>query len=228
MTRPGNDQAVTAAGRGNLRASHADREQVIGTLKAAFVRGMLAKDEFDLRVSQAFASRTYAELDVITVDLPAMPTAAQPPNPARAQGQRRLLRPGPVIMAATAVYAGIWVPAFLLPSGPGNPQGDPPQAIIALFISSNVICPLVVAIALVFMIAGWRQKRASRRPPQRPAPGAGRQESRWLSPADPGGELPRGGHGHQHTAETERSRPSRPPRRARGHNRNGALAACLP
>ena len=227
MTGPGNDLAATAAGRGHLRASHADREQVIGTLKAAFVQGMLAKDEFDLRISQAFGSQTYAELAAITVDLPAMPTAAQPPDPARAQGRRRLLRPGPVIMAATAVYAGIWVPAFLLPSGPGNPQGDPPGAIIALFISSNVLCPLVVAIALVFMVAGWRQKRSGRRPPQRPAPGAGRQGSRWASSADPGGELPRGGRGHQHTAETERSRPSRPPRRACGHNRDGALAACL-
>jgi hypothetical protein len=37
------------AGRGHLRASHADREHVIGTLKAAFVQGMLTKDEFDLR-----------------------------------------------------------------------------------------------------------------------------------------------------------------------------------
>ncbi len=29
-----------------------DREQVIGVPKAAFVQGMLAKDEFDLRVGQ--------------------------------------------------------------------------------------------------------------------------------------------------------------------------------
>jgi len=34
------------AGRGHLRASHADREQAVGILKAAFVQGMLAKDEF--------------------------------------------------------------------------------------------------------------------------------------------------------------------------------------
>jgi hypothetical protein len=49
---PGNNETAAAAAgrRGGLRASHADREQVIGTLKAAFVQGMLAKDEFDLRV----------------------------------------------------------------------------------------------------------------------------------------------------------------------------------
>ena len=54
---------------------------MIDILKAAFVRGMLAKDEFDLRVSQAFASRTYAELAAVTAGLPAEPTAVQPPGP---------------------------------------------------------------------------------------------------------------------------------------------------
>jgi hypothetical protein len=51
MTGPG-DQASASEGRsyGDLCASHADRERVIGSLKAAFVQGMLAKDEFDLRV----------------------------------------------------------------------------------------------------------------------------------------------------------------------------------
>ena len=63
MTEPP-DQMPAAAGRGHLRASHADREQVIGTLKAAFVQGMLAKDEFDLRLGPAFASRSYEELAV--------------------------------------------------------------------------------------------------------------------------------------------------------------------
>ncbi len=85
--RAGDEMAAGAAGRGGLRASHADREQVIDTLKAAFVQGVLAKDEFDLRVGQTFASRTYAELAAVTADLPAEPTAAQPPEPARAQGE---------------------------------------------------------------------------------------------------------------------------------------------
>ena len=53
MLGPG-DVTAAAGGRGHLRASHADREQVIGILKAAFVRGMLAKDELDLRVGQTF------------------------------------------------------------------------------------------------------------------------------------------------------------------------------
>ena len=66
-----------------MRASHADREQVIDMLKAAFVQGRLAKDEFDLRVGQVLASRTYADLGALTADIPAGPVRAQSPTPAR-------------------------------------------------------------------------------------------------------------------------------------------------
>ena len=54
----GDQGAADAAARGYLRASHADREQVIGVLKAAFVQGRLTKDELDARAGQAFAART--------------------------------------------------------------------------------------------------------------------------------------------------------------------------
>jgi len=78
--------AAATAGRGRLRASHADREHVVDVLKAAFVKGMLAKDEFDMRVGQTFASRTYAELAALTADIPAGPVGAQPlRKPAQAQ-----------------------------------------------------------------------------------------------------------------------------------------------
>jgi hypothetical protein len=42
---------------GRLRGSHADREQAAEVLKAAFVQGRLAKDEFDLRVGHWSAGR---------------------------------------------------------------------------------------------------------------------------------------------------------------------------
>jgi len=70
-----------AAGRGHLRAAHADREQVVTVLKAAYVQGRLTKDELDTRAGQAFAARTYAELAALTADLPVgAPTV---PGPAR-------------------------------------------------------------------------------------------------------------------------------------------------
>jgi DUF1707 SHOCT-like domain len=84
MTGPGDERA--AAGRGRLRASHADREQMIDTLKAAFVQGRLTKDEFDARVGQTLVSRTYAELAAVTAGIPARPA---PARPARAQPPRR-------------------------------------------------------------------------------------------------------------------------------------------
>ena len=76
---------IAAAGRGHMRASHADREHVIDTLKAAFVQGRLTKDELDQRVGQAFTSKTYAELAALSADLPA-DLAPSRSRPVRAQG----------------------------------------------------------------------------------------------------------------------------------------------
>ena len=87
MAKPGDQMAGGRVGRGRLLASHADREQVIDTLKAAFVQGLLTKDELDARVGQAFASRTYAELAAVTTGIPAGPAPAQPlREPARPPG----------------------------------------------------------------------------------------------------------------------------------------------
>ena len=51
------DQMPAVLHRGHLRACHADREQVIGVLKAAFVQGRLGKDELNARAGQALAAR---------------------------------------------------------------------------------------------------------------------------------------------------------------------------
>jgi hypothetical protein len=83
MAEPGDVRAVAAAGRGHLRASHADRDQTIEVLKAAFVQGRLTKDEFDARIGQTLASRTYTELATVTADLPAGPAVAPSPKPTR-------------------------------------------------------------------------------------------------------------------------------------------------
>ena len=97
-----------------MRASHADREHVIGVLKAAFVQGRLEQDEFDLRVGQTFAARTYEELAAVTADLPAGLAAAQPPPLARAPGEGRLVAgiPGTSLPATSTTSAsassGFW------------------------------------------------------------------------------------------------------------------------
>jgi DUF1707 SHOCT-like domain len=61
----------TAMAGGHLLASDADRAQVIGTLQAAFARGVLTQDEFGARAARTSGSRTYAELAMLTADIPA-------------------------------------------------------------------------------------------------------------------------------------------------------------
>ena len=95
------DQMPAALCRCHLRACHADREQVIGVLKAAFVHGRLGKDELTVRVGQALAARTYADLATLTADLPAGLVAAEPSyQPARARA------PLPVRTAAWLMCLG--------------------------------------------------------------------------------------------------------------------------
>ena len=136
--------AAGAGDRGHLRASHADREQVIGTLKAAFVQGMLGKDEFDLRMGQTFASRTCAELAAVAADLPAGLTAAQPPQPARAQGKVRVLRSGAVLTAATVLYAAMWPLALSIHR---NMEGNPVTYAHKLVVLSTLVYVLVAVVA---------------------------------------------------------------------------------
>jgi len=142
---------TSAADQGDLQASHAEREQVIGVLKAAFVQGMLAKDEFDLRVGQALASQTHAELAVITTDLPAGLIAARPPRPVWAEGEPRMPRAGLVLTVATVVYAGVWPLAFLLP---WNSEGEP-QGVIWLVPWTTLLYSLLLLMAGTPILADW-------------------------------------------------------------------------
>ena len=83
-------------------------------LRAAFVQGRLGKDEFDMRVGQAFGSRTYAELAAVTADLPAGLATAKRSQRARAQDEP-MRRPGRMIaLAAISVLAAATVTAVVL------------------------------------------------------------------------------------------------------------------
>ena len=76
------------AASAGLRASRADRERAIDLLKAAFVQGRLDRDEFDARIGQAVASRTYGELAAVTAGIPAEQTGALPRRPPVRAGRR--------------------------------------------------------------------------------------------------------------------------------------------
>ena len=93
--------AAGAEGDSNLPMSHVGREQVLDALKAAFVHGRLAKDEFDLRVGQVLAA--YAELDAVTADIPARLTTAQPLETTRKSHNKKLIQRGTAAGAGSSV-----------------------------------------------------------------------------------------------------------------------------
>jgi hypothetical protein len=135
-----------AAGHGRLRASHADREQVIDALKAAFADGRLDKDELDVRVGQVLAARTYAELATATPGIPA--AQAQAPPHRLVQTPHRPARP-PVNKAAvkwSLAAAGVMIPPALFGMSAFGPDALEPLAILALpllFIELPVVIILV-------------------------------------------------------------------------------------
>ena len=132
---PGDETAAGGGGRSYLRASRADRDQVIEVLKAAFVQGRLAKDEFDLRVGQVLASRTYADLDALTADIPAGLAGAQQPPPVSAQGHALVganARARERAIIATAMFGGL-------------------ASVIALFASPVAPLPFLVGIGSIFV-----------------------------------------------------------------------------
>ena len=148
-----------SAGHGHLRVSHADREQAIGTLTAAFVQGRLTKNELDLRMGQAFASRTYAELATLTADLPAEPAAARPP---RQPATPRVLRP-------TKKMALVWGAGAFIPSAiffSVLPDNHTAWRIFVLLSAIYFFLWLVFGIA---MLDAWHRQRSHGQLPPGPA-----------------------------------------------------------
>jgi Domain of unknown function (DUF1707) len=134
MAEPGGTMAIATVGRDHLRASHADREHVIGVLKTAFAAGLLTRDEFDRRVDLALASRTYADLAAVTAGITAGPCGSKPTRPltraenAAAWGVCGLIvsavltvivipagtTKGVVVGTAAAIYALSWLLAAIM------------------------------------------------------------------------------------------------------------------
>jgi hypothetical protein len=154
-------------GGGRMRASHADRERVIGTLKAAYVYGLVTKDELDERVGQTFAARTCAELAVIAADIP--PGLALPPRPGPvpAKASAPAAARDRTIMA-TAFVAGLaWVAAIVSPvAGPGPSVAG---ALSALLFVGGTGSALVALVLLGIRMRSQRTPRAGRQCPGPPA-----------------------------------------------------------
>ena len=154
---PGDGIAAAAAGRGHLRASHADRELVIGVLKASFVDGRLTKDEFDLRVGHAFASRTYADLAALTADIPAGPGGTQQ---LREPASRHRI---PAMKILAVGVGGVAAPVALVAAlFTANDQ----LAQALLMPAFLTVFAWIVAVAAI--LDSWHQKRSRGQIPPRP------------------------------------------------------------
>jgi Domain of unknown function (DUF1707) len=188
-TGPGDE--LEAVGRAHLRASHADREQVIGALKAAFVEGRLDTDEFDLRVGRTLASRTYGDLAAVTADLPTRLAGARPPEPATESANAKKKA---VVALACATPA---IPGLLV-ALPPIPDGSP---VAVLVIALICVWGMTVPTGWFLLLHAWLNKRAGRPSAQGVPPSAGGQASQHRLSAAPGRQFPPADHGHRHTAE---------------------------
>jgi Domain of unknown function (DUF1707) len=156
MAARSNEIAANAEDRGHLRASHADRDQVLSVLKTAFVQGMLTKHEFDERIGQAIASRTYAELAALTGDIPAGLAAAKPlPEPQPESADKKALKAWAFVTATFTAVAAV-VAAATARSASGLAQHE---LAVVIFVP---VAAMLVGVLLVYH--EWLDRRAGKRP----------------------------------------------------------------
>jgi hypothetical protein len=173
-----------------MRASHADREQVIDTLKAAFVYGLVTKGEFDERVSQTLTSRTRDALAIITADIPAGLAAAPAtlsPAPARSHTPVHVdSKSRERAVVATAAIAGLaLIAAFLI--------GNAVAGLLALGAAGSALLSLSLVAAQI--LSSRRDKNPGGQLPPQAA----------VSTGHSAGQLPRGSRAsRQRQADTAR------------------------
>jgi hypothetical protein len=142
------------------RASHADRERVIGMIEAAFAAGLLTKAELDLGVNRTLASRTYADLVAATAGL---------------RAPLRRARPRPESAAVWGV-SGLIVTAFL--TIVIVPSGSTKDVVAVTAVAVYAVFCLLTGIMMLASRRGWLRLT---RPPWPPR--SGRARLRWPRPA---------------------------------------------
>jgi hypothetical protein len=181
-----------AANRDQLRAGHADREQVIEALKDAFVHGRLTRDEFDTRAGWALTAQTRADLAALTADIPAVPAApaaaglARPPTPARRWPlARAAAKSGGCLVLAFALV--LFAANILDPHGLGNPYH--PWSSLCAFVALGLVLT-ALGIFATGMATSVEQRRSRRQLPPRPGPGGHALEAGQSSGTGHGPALP--------------------------------------
>ncbi len=104
------ESAPTPPAPSGIRASDADREQLISELNEHMVAGRLGTDELEQRTQAAYAARSTTELDALRRDLP--PTKAQlarNESERRRHLTRRMIQETGGSAIAFVVATGVWV-----------------------------------------------------------------------------------------------------------------------
>jgi hypothetical protein len=99
-----------------LRAADADRHKIADQIKAALDEGRLSLGEYDDRVRQAYAARTYAELLILVADLPKPGLSAAEVTARQESADRKAARKLPLALlilwtvwgAAMAINLMVW------------------------------------------------------------------------------------------------------------------------
>jgi hypothetical protein len=195
-----------AADGGHFRASQADRERAIDVLKTAFVEERLMKDAFDLRVDQALAARTYAELAAVTSDLHVSPAAVRP----AAAGP--VSTPGRTLAKAARRSGGCMLAAFVVVGVAASTHEESQMVIFLAFIS--VVVAVIAASGFLGygVIDAWQEHRSRGQLPSRPG-----QESKGLESGRPGRDGRGRGRSGAHRDQFHFDRCTRRPRRGRRH-----------
>jgi hypothetical protein len=100
-------------GRDEMRAADADRQAVADKLKKALDEGRLDLAEYDERLQQAYAAKTYGDLEGLLDDIPdTLPTPARTATPVphtAAPTPVRSERAGQLVKAWLGGFGGIFV-----------------------------------------------------------------------------------------------------------------------
>ena len=176
MVNPGDERAAGAESQARLRASAADREQVIEVLKVGFVQDRITKDELDQRIGKVLASQTYDDLDILTADIPGALIRAQPAEPARPDVSKKKL-----IRRTSAAVAGT---GFVIAEAVALPHDlNPVVGVIAGLVAGAFTAGLLAV--LLTLIAWAIDRSAGRQRSQGPPPGALDNAAQHPPPADP-------------------------------------------
>jgi hypothetical protein len=193
----GRDDETAGGARGQLRTARADREQAVDLLKAAFVHGRLTKDEFDLRVGQVLASRTYADLGALTADIPGWVASAQP----SAEDTRD---PGRMLSFKTAARVGaVGAGPAMASAAVALTQTSAVPGVVGVLLVGLTGLSVAVLLAVLLMVLSWVARRSQQGPAQGPPSGPGGLASERPAPHR---RLPSATHDPWRIAEAARRR----------------------